>query len=77
MVKVPESEMKVLTNSEAQELLSQGKLTNHRFYPVWVVALFTGMRSGEDTALLNRQPMNFLIGPTCRGNRFLNPRTNF
>jgi integrase len=46
-VKVPESDMKVLTNSEAQTLLSQAKLTNHRFYPVWLVALFTGMRSGE------------------------------
>jgi integrase len=50
-VKVPESDMKVLTNSEAQELLAQAKLTNHRFYPIWVTALFTGMRSGELFAL--------------------------
>ena len=51
MVKVPENEMKVLSNSEAQELLTQGKLTRHRFFPVWLVALFTGMRSGELLAL--------------------------
>lgn len=51
LVKVPETEMKVLTNSEAQELLSQAKATNHRFYPIWLVALFTGMRSGELFAL--------------------------
>lgn len=50
-VKVPESEMKVLTNSEAQKLLAQAMITNHRFYPVWTVALFTGMRSGELFAL--------------------------
>ena len=47
MVKVPETEMKVLSNSEAQLLLKEARDTNHRFYPVWVVALFTGMRSGE------------------------------
>ena len=47
MVKVPETEMKVLNGSEAQELLTQGKITGHRFYPVWLVALFTGIRSGE------------------------------
>ena len=51
MVKVPETEMKVLNGSEAQELLTQAKLTNHRFYPIWLVALFTGMRSGELVAL--------------------------
>jgi integrase len=50
-VKVPESEMKVLNNSEAQFLLTQAKVTNHRFYPIWIVALFTGMRSGELFAL--------------------------
>ncbi len=47
MVKVPETEMKVLTNSEAQELLTQAKRVNHRFYPIWLTALFTGLRSGE------------------------------
>ena len=51
LVRVPESEMKVLNAYEAQELLSQAKLTNHRFYPIWLVALFTGMRSGELMAL--------------------------
>jgi integrase len=50
-VSVPETDMKVLTNSEAQELLSQAKIYEHRFYPIWVVALFTGMRSGELFAL--------------------------
>jgi integrase len=51
MVKVPETELTVLNSTEAQRLLQQGKMTNHRFYPVWVVALFTGMRSGELVAL--------------------------
>ncbi len=51
MVKVPESDMKVLSNTEAQTLLKNAQNTEHRFYPVWVVALFTGMRSGELFAL--------------------------
>ena len=51
MVKVPETEMKVLSNSEVEILLREAKITNHRFYPVWVMALFTGMRSGELFAL--------------------------
>ena len=50
-VSVPETDMKVLTNSEAQLLLTQARNTGHRFYPIWVVALFTGMRSGELFAL--------------------------
>lgn len=50
-VKVPEAEKKVLTNSEVEIFLREAKVTNHRFYPVWTVALFTGMRSGELYAL--------------------------
>lgn len=50
-VKVPESEKKVLTNNEVEVFLQEAKATNHRFYPVWVVAFFTGMRSGELYAL--------------------------
>lgn len=50
-IKVPEADKKVLTNAEAQLLLSTAKSTNHRFYPVWLMALFTGMRSGELYAL--------------------------
>ncbi len=51
MVKVPETEKKVLTNQEVGIFLTEAKATNHRFYSVWVVALFTGMRSGELYAL--------------------------
>ncbi len=51
MVKVPETPKKVLTNSEAETFFNQAKLTNHRFYPVWAMALFTGCRSGELYAL--------------------------
>jgi integrase len=51
LVKCPESEMKVLSNTEAQLLLKEARANNHRFFPVWVLALFTGMRSGELFAL--------------------------
>ena len=51
-VKVPPSEQKVLTSDEANRLLREAKLCNHRFYFHWaVVALFTGMRNGEIYAL--------------------------
>lgn len=51
IVKVPESPKKVLTNSEAEAFLRQARLTNHRFFPIWAMALFTGCRSGELYAL--------------------------
>jgi integrase len=50
-IKVPEANKTVLTSSEVKTLLTEAKLTNHRFYPIWVMALFTGMRSGELYAL--------------------------
>ena len=46
-----ESDQKVLTNSEAEKFLKEAKEVNHRFYDIWVVALMTGMRSGELYAL--------------------------
>lgn len=50
-VKVPEPEKKVLTNAEVELFLREAQILNHRFYPIWVTALFTGMRSGELYAL--------------------------
>lgn len=50
-IKVPEVKQAVLNGTEAQRLLLESKLTQHRFYPVWAFALFTGMRSGELFAL--------------------------
>lgn len=50
-VRVPETEKKVLMNSEVEIFLREARVTNHRFYPIWVMALFTGMRSGELYAL--------------------------
>lgn len=51
MVKVPETEKKVLTTKEVEIFLREANATNHRFYAIWVTALFTGMRSGELYAL--------------------------
>lgn len=50
-VKVNEAVQKVLTNSEVDILLREAKISKHRFYATWVVALLTGMRSGELYAL--------------------------
>lgn len=50
-VRVPEIEQKVLTNTEVDIFLREAKATNHRFYPIWAMALMTGMRSGEMFAL--------------------------
>lgn len=50
-VRVPEKEKLVLTSSEVETFLREAKNCNHRFYPIWVTALFTGMRSGELYAL--------------------------
>jgi excisionase family DNA binding protein len=50
-VNVPDVDQKVLTNNEVEIFLREAKLTNHRFYSVWAMALMTGMRSGELFAL--------------------------
>lgn len=50
-VRVAEVEQKVLTNKEVEIFLREAQMANHRFYSVWVVALMTGMRSGEMFAL--------------------------
>ena len=50
-VKAPEIEQKVFTTTEVEIFLREAKICNHRFYPIWAVALMTGMRSGELYAL--------------------------
>jgi integrase len=50
-VKVPEVDQKVLTNTEVEIFLKEAKLTGHRFFSMWFLALKTGMRSGELMAL--------------------------
>ena len=50
-VKVPQPKQTVLNAKEVQKLLYEAKSSNHRFYPIWATALFTGMRSGELYAL--------------------------
>lgn len=50
-VQLPPSDQKVLTTEEAQKLLQEAQRANHRFYPIWAVALLSGMRSGEMYAL--------------------------
>lgn len=50
-IRIPEIEQKVLTTKEVELFLSEAKAINHRFYPVWVMAVMTGMRSGELFAL--------------------------
>lgn len=50
-VQVPEVDQKVLNSKEAEKFLLEAKRTRHRFYSAWVMALKTGMRSGELFAL--------------------------
>lgn len=41
----------VLTKEEVKKLLTQAKLTDSEWYPIWACALYTGMRNGELYAL--------------------------
>ncbi|MBY0414041.1 MAG: site-specific integrase [Bdellovibrionales bacterium] len=52
IVKVPESEQLVFNRTEIDTLLYQAKLRDHPFYNHWVMALLTGMRTGELHALM-------------------------
>ncbi|MCC6278725.1 MAG: site-specific integrase [Oligoflexia bacterium] len=51
VIKLPDTDQQVLTSDEVRKFLLEAKAVNHRFYPVWVMALTTGMRSGEMFAL--------------------------
>ncbi len=51
-VKEAKNVQMVLNSKEAEILLEEARKVNHRFYPIWVMALKTGMRSGEMYALL-------------------------
>lgn len=50
-VPIPEIDQKVFTNVEVKTFLQKAQELNHRFYPIWLMALMTGMRSGELYAL--------------------------
>jgi integrase len=52
-IKLKESRkiQKVLNSKEAEILLQKAQETGHRFFPIWTVAVKTGMRSGEMYAL--------------------------
>ena len=50
-VRVAEVSKLVLTNHEVEIFLRAARKTDHPFYPIWVTALMTGMRSGELKAL--------------------------
>ena len=41
----------VLTAEQSRALLTQAKLMNSEWYPIWATALYTGMRNGELYAL--------------------------
>ncbi len=49
--KMIEKKQSVLSQSEAKTLLQAGQRFEHPWYPVWALALMTGMRSGELHAL--------------------------
>lgn len=51
-VKVAEKLQVCLNNEEINVLLEKAYLSNHPWYEVWVVALMSGLRSGELYALL-------------------------
>src|SRR5258708_5412566 len=50
-VRVPEVDQAVLTAKEVDIFLFEAKVVSHRFFPVWTLAVMTGMRSGELFAL--------------------------
>lgn len=50
-IKVAETKRLVFTNKEVEIFLQKANELDHPFYPVWIAALMTGMRSGELMAL--------------------------
>ena len=51
VVRSERSELNVLNVEEVESLLKNAKEVKHDFYPIWMMAVFTGLRSGEMYAL--------------------------
>lgn len=47
-----ERKPEILNLGQIRKLLEQAKAIDHKWFPVWAMALLTGMRSGELYALL-------------------------
>lgn len=50
-IEIQDSELKALNAQEVQKLLAEAKRQDSEWFPIWVMALFTGMRTGELYAL--------------------------
>jgi len=74
-VKTPQVKQDVLNRTEIATLLSEAKAVNHRFYPIWTMALRTGMRSGELYAL--KWCDVDLVNATIHVARFWNSKNGF
>lgn len=51
VAKVEEKAPEILTAEEIKKFLFVAQAQNHRWYPIWLTAILTGMRSGELYAL--------------------------
>lgn len=74
-IKVAKRDMLVLTTEESTKLLSEARAIDHPFYAVWLMALFTGCRSGELMAL-KWQDLDFDRG-VIRVSKQWSPRSGF
>jgi integrase len=50
-VKVPDSKLEAWTLTEVNHVLAEAARQEHPWYPIWVVTVFSGLRSGEAYAL--------------------------
>lgn len=50
--KVEEKIPEILTAEEIKKFLAEARAVNHKWYPIWMSAILTGMRSGELYALI-------------------------
>ncbi len=50
-LKAPFKQMPVLTEVQVKHFLNSAKQLQHPWYPIWLTAIFTGMRTGELFAL--------------------------
>lgn len=52
--KVPEPSLNILTNQQIRVFLQQAEASGVEWFPIWAIALYTGLRSGELIALRYR-----------------------
>jgi integrase len=66
LAKMPEPALNILTDQQLRKFLQKAEQSGYEWFPVWAIAIYTGLRSGELIALRYRHIEHNLEKPVIR-----------